>query len=143
MSTLALDGSGEVGQPGRGATAVRYVDLLLLAAGLAIFLAADLPMLAYGVVAGVWVLQLAIEHLAERRAARSLAEGDRRNAMGWVAATTLGRVWLVALAVLLVGLSEREAGLAGAVFAAVLFTAHMAGKVLSRLMAPGATAGGR
>ena len=38
--------------------------------------------------------------------------------MGWVAATTLGRVWMVALAVLLVGLLvEREAGLAAAVLA--------------------------
>ena len=141
MSTLALEGSGGVGEPGRGATAVRYIDLLVLAVGLAVFLAADLPMLGFAVVAGVWLVQLAIERLAERRAARALAEGDRRTAMGWVAATTLGRVWLVALAVLLVGLEEREAGLAGAVFAAALFTAHMAGRVFSRLMVPQATVG--
>ena len=143
MSTLALEGSGDVGQTGRWATAVRYVDLLLLAAGLAVFLAADLPMLGYAVVAGVWLVQLAIERLAERRAASALADGDRRTAMGWVAAMTLGRVWLVALAVLLVGLEEREAGLAGAVLAAALFTAHMAGRVFSRLMMPPQTAGSR
>ena len=137
MATLALEGSGGVGQPGKGATAVRYLDLPLLAAGLVVFLAADLPMLAYGVVAGIWLVQLAIERFAEARAARALAAGDRRTAMGWVGATTLGRVWLVALTVLLVGLSEREAGLAAAVLAAILFTAHLFGRLLARLLAPG------
>ena len=42
--------------------------------------------------------------------------------MGIVAATTLGRVWLMATAVLLVGLAEREAGLAAALLVLVLFT---------------------
>ena len=37
--------------------------------------------------------------------------------MGIVAGTTLGRVWLMATAVLLVGLAEREAGLAAALLA--------------------------
>jgi len=142
MSTLALEGSDGV-SAGRGATAVRYVDLLLLAAGLVVFWAADLPMLAYGVVAGIWLVQLAIERFAEARAARSLAAGDRRTAMGWVGATTLGRVWLVALTVLLVGLlAEREAGLAAAVLAAILFTAHLGGRLLARLLGPEQAGGG-
>jgi hypothetical protein len=137
LSTLALDGSGEIGQPGRRATAVRYVDLLVLAVGLAVFLAADLPMLGYAVVAGVWLLQLAIERYAEARAKRALREGERNQAMGWVGATTLGRVWLVALAVLLVGLlGDRDAGLAAAILAAVLFSVHMAGRLISRAMQP-------
>jgi hypothetical protein len=113
------------------------VDLLLLAAGLIVFIAADLPMLAYGVIAGVWLVQLAVERYADARAARALATGDRRTALGWIAATTLGRVWAVALAVLLVGLSDREAGLAAAVFALVLFTVHLGTRLLSRLFEPG------
>ena len=141
MSTLAVVGSGDVGEHGRAATAVRYVDLLLLAAALAVFIAADLPMLGYGVLAGVWLVQLAIERFAEVRAARSLATGDRRTAMAWVAATTLGRVWLVALTVLLIGLAEREAGLAAAILAAILFTAHLLGKLLTRLLEPERTGG--
>lgn len=136
MSTLAVDGSGGVTEHGRAATAVRYIDLPLLATALAVFLAAGLPMLGYGVLAGVWLLQLGIERFAETRAARTLAAGDRRTAMAWIAATTLGRVWLVALTVLLIGLAEREAGLAAAVLAAALFTAHLLGKLLVRLLEP-------
>ena len=137
LSTLALDGSGEVGQPGRGATLVRYIDLLVLAIALPVFIAADFPLLAYAVIAGVWLAQLAIERIAERRAKDALAEGDRRTAMGWIAATTLGRVWTVALAVLLVGLlDDRETGLAAAVLAAVLFTVHIACRLIARAMTP-------
>ena len=138
MTTLALDGSGglERRERGRAATVARYIDLPLLAIALVVFIAADLPMLGYAVVAGVWLVQLLIERIAEARAQRALAAGDRRAAMGWVGATGLGRGWLVALAVLLIGiLGDREAGLAAAVLAAVLFTAHLAGRGVSRLIA--------
>ena len=37
--------------PSRGPTALRYVDLLLLAAGLPVFIAAGLPMAGYAVIA--------------------------------------------------------------------------------------------
>lgn len=122
--------------PGPATNPVRYLDLALLAAALPVFIAAGLPMLGYGVLAGVWLAQLAIEYFAERRATRLLRDGNRRGAMGIVAATTLGRVWLVALSVLLVGLEEREAGLAAAVFAVILFTVHLGARVLSRLLQP-------
>jgi hypothetical protein len=137
LSTLALDGSGEVGPQGRGATLVRYLDLLVLAAALPVFLAADLPMLAYGVIAGVWLIQLGIERIAESKARTALAGGDRRSAMGWVAGTNLGRVWLVTTAVLVVGLlDERDTGLAAAVLALVLFTVHFGCRLIARAMTP-------
>ena len=60
--------------------------------------------------------------LAGRRAASELTAGNRQRAMGIVAGTTLGRVWLMVTAVLLGGLVEREAGLAAAVLLLVLFT---------------------
>ena len=135
LPTLALDGPGDTGESGGAATAVRYLDLPLLVAALPLFIAADWPMLGYGVLAGVWLLQLGVELFAQRRAERAIRAGDRRAAMGWVGATGLGRVWAVALAVLLVGFAEREAGLAAAVLAAVLFTAHLGGRLLSRLIA--------
>ena len=117
----------------RAARAVRYFDLVLLIAALPVFLAADLPMLGYAVLAAAWLAQLGIELWAERRAGAELLAGNRRAAMGWVGASTLGRVWLVALAVLLVGLlGDREDGLAAAVLAAVLFTVHFAGRFLAR-----------
>ncbi|MGH2955780.1 MAG: hypothetical protein ACRDL6_02150 [Solirubrobacterales bacterium] len=117
------------------ATALRYFDLVLLAAGLPVFLAAELPIAGYLVLAAAWLGQHAIEYGAERTAARALERGDRRAAMGWVGATTLARVWLVALTVLLVGLlAGEEAGLAAAVFAAILFTVHLGGRLLGRLL---------
>jgi hypothetical protein len=116
---------------------VRYLDLFVLAAALPVFVAADLPMLAYAVVAGVWLVQLVIERFAERKAAELLKGGDRRNAMGWVAGTNLGRVWLVTTAVLVVGLlDERDTGLAAAVLALVLFTIHFVGRLIARAMTP-------
>lgn len=124
------------------ATALRYFDLVLLAAGLPVFVAADLPLVGYLVVFCVWIVQHAIEYAANRTATRALERGDRRAAMGWVGATTLGRVWLVALAVLLVGLlAGREAGLAAAVLAAILFTVHLGGRLLGRLFEPDAGGG--
>ena len=51
-------------------------------------------------------------------------------------AATLGRVWLIALAVLIVGLVEREAGLAAALLSAALFTLYLGSRVLDRLLHP-------
>ena len=141
MSTLAIDGSypqidGSDPVPGhRLATAVRFADLAVLAAALPVFLLADLPMLGYAVCAAAWIAASAMQLASDRHVKRSLARGNRNSALGTLAAATLGRVWLVALAILLVGLSEREAGLAAAVLAAVLVTVHLAGMAIGRLMA--------
>jgi hypothetical protein len=119
------------------ANALKYFDLVLLAVALPLFIAADLPMTAYAVVAGVWIAQHGVELLTNRAVRRAAARGDRTAAMGWVGATTLARVWTVALAVLLVGvLDSKDAGLAAAVLAAVLFTVHLGGRLLTRFVAP-------
>jgi hypothetical protein len=124
------------------ASALRYIDLALLAAGLPVFIAADLPMAAYFVVAGIWIVTYAIELGGDRAIARAGARGDKRAAMGWLGASTLARVWVIALAVLLVGLlSSKPAGLAAAVFAAILFTVHLGTRVLLRLLEPTEEAG--
>ena len=111
----------------------KYVDLLLLAAGLVVFLLAGLPLLGYAAAAAVWLAQRGVQILAGRRAAAELAAGNRQRAMGVIAATTLGRVWLMATVVLLVGLAERQAGLAAAVLLAVLFTVSFAAQGLAHL----------
>jgi hypothetical protein len=49
---------------------------------------------------------------------------------------TLGRVWLITLSVLIVGLVEREAGLAAAILSLALFTLYMVCKVVDRLLYP-------
>jgi len=111
----------------------KYVDLLVLAAALAVFLLGGLPLLGYAVAAAAWLAQRGIQMVAARRATAELAAGNRQRAMGILAATTLGRVWLMATAVLLVGLSERQAGLAAAILVLVLFTVSFAAQGLAHL----------
>jgi uncharacterized membrane protein YkgB len=111
----------------------KYVDLLVLAAALAVFLLGGLPMLGYVVGAAAWLTQRGIQTIATRRANAELAAGNRQKAMGIVAATTLGRVWLMATVVLLVGLSDREAGLTSAVLVLALFTVSFAAQGIAHL----------
>lgn len=111
----------------------KYVDLLALAAALAVFLLGGFSLLGYAVAAAAWLAQRGIQALANRKAKAELAAGNRQRAMGTIAATTLGRVWLMATAVLLVGLAEREAGLSSAVLLAALFTISFAAQGLAHL----------
>lgn len=111
----------------------KYVDLAVLAAALAVFLLGGLPMLGFAVGAAAWLAQRGIQVIAGRRAAAELAAGRRQRAMATIAATTLGRVWLMALAVLLAGLAEREAGLASAILLAALFTVSFAAQGIAHL----------
>lgn len=111
----------------------KYVDLVVLAAALAVFLLGGFPLLGYAVAAASWLVQRAVQAYATKRATAELAAGNRQKAMGIVAATTLGRVWLMATAVLLVGLAEREAGLCAAILVLVLFTVSFAAQGFSHL----------
>jgi len=111
----------------------KYVDLIALLAAFAIFLLGGLPLLGFGVAAAVWLLQRGIQMLAQRRMKQELARGNRQKAMGIVAGSTLGRVWLMATAVLLVGIAERESGLAAAILLLALFTISIAAQGLNHL----------
>jgi len=111
----------------------KYVDLIALLVALAVFLLGDLPLLGYAVAAAVWLLQRGIQMLAQRRMKQELARGNRQKAMGFVAGSTLGRVWLMATAVLLVGIAERESGLAAAILLLALFTISFAAQGLVHL----------
>jgi len=116
------------------AKVLRYLDLGLLAVALPIFIAAGLPIAGYLTVAGVWILMYAIELVSNRAIEGAVERRDRRAAMGWLGATGLARAWIVALAVLVVGLTAgKDAGLAAAVLAAILFTVHLGSRVLLRL----------
>jgi hypothetical protein len=125
-----------VGDGGRLSLALRYADLVLLAVALPIFIVAGWPLLGYAVGAAAWLVARAIELVAERRVSADLAGGERRHAMGVMAFAMLGRVWILALAVLIVGLSEREAGLAAALLALALFSVHLGARGLARLFDP-------
>jgi hypothetical protein len=115
----------------------KYVDLLVLAAALAVFVLGGLPMVGFAAGAAVWLAQRAIQLIAGRRAGAELAAGNRQRAMGIVAATTLGRVWLMATVVLLTGLLfEREDGLAAALLLVALFTVSIAAQGIAHLLEP-------
>jgi hypothetical protein len=136
VSTLALSGS-EASSAARPGVALRYADLILLALALPVFLVADLPLLGYAVAAVAWLAQHALLRIAERGAAASIARGDRRRALGMIGAATLGRLWVVTLPILVVGLlAEREDGLAAALLAAVLVTVHLVSMAFARLLYP-------
>ena len=102
-----------------GLQILRHLDLAALVVALPVFVVAGLPLLGYAATAVAWLAQRGIQGLANRRAVTS---GDRRAAVGILAGSLFGRLWLVCLCVLGAGLIEREAGLAAGILAAVLFT---------------------
>ncbi len=114
----------------------KHVDLVVLAAAAVVFVLAGFPLLGYAAAAAAWLAQRGIQWLAERRSAEALRAGNRQRAMGIVAATTLGRVWLMATVVLLVGIAQRTAGLSSAILLAALFTISMGSAGMAYLLAP-------
>jgi hypothetical protein len=111
----------------------KYVDLLALVAALAVFLIGGFSMLGFVVAAAVWLVQRGIQVLAQRRMVQELSRGNRQKAMGIVAGSGLGRVWLMVTAALLVGVADREAGLAAAILLLVLFTISFAAQGIAAL----------
>jgi hypothetical protein len=108
---------------------LRYVDIAVLAAALPVFVAAELPLFAWAGATGAWVLQRGAQAFFLRRAKES---GNPRLAFGLMSASLLGRVWFLALAVLAIGLIDRDAGLPAAVLTAVTFQVWFTALMLSR-----------
>jgi hypothetical protein len=108
---------------------VRYLDLVVLAAALPIFLLADLPLLGWATGAGAWLLQRLLQEVVQRRADKSR---DPRTVVGLLAGSMIARGWLVALTILLVGLGENDAGLAAALLVISLFTIHLTVQMIAR-----------
>jgi hypothetical protein len=133
LSTLALEpSSGAHG--GRLATLARNADLGLLVLALPVFLVAGLPIAGYIAAAAGWIAQRGVQHATETRLARA---AERKTALGLIGGSIVARLWIVTLAVLIVGLAVGdEAGLAAAVLAAALVTASLAGEAAARLAGP-------
>jgi hypothetical protein len=139
LSTLALETSSDArsGGSGTGAAILRRADLVLLATALPVFVVADWPLLGYAAAAVAWLAQHALWVAAERSATDAVNRGERNRAMGLIGFSTLGRLWIVTIAILLVGvLGEREAGLAAGILSALLVTAHLGGVAAGRLLQP-------
>ncbi|HET6831520.1 MAG TPA: hypothetical protein VFH44_09255 [Solirubrobacterales bacterium] len=117
--------------------ALRNIDLLVLLAALPAFILLDAPLIAWAVAGAAWIAGRIGMEIAARKRRRALAAANRNAALGVTAMAVMGRVWLLALAILLVGLlDEREAGLAAAVLALVLVTAHLGATFVANLLHP-------
>jgi hypothetical protein len=117
--------------------ALRNIDLLVLLAALPVFILVGAPLIAWFVAGGAWIAGRIGMELAARRRRTALAASNRNAALGVTAMAVMGRVWLLALAILLVGLLyDREAGLAAAVLALALVTAHLCASFLTHLFDP-------
>src|ERR1700742_3405394 len=114
----------------------KHVDLLVLAAAAVVFAVCDFPLLGYIAAAVAWLAQRGVQWLAQRRSGEALKAGNRERATGIIAAPTLGRVWLMATIVLVIGVIERTAGLSSAVLLAALFTISMGASGFAYLLEP-------
>lgn len=108
---------------------LRYLDLVVLALALPIFVAAGLPLLGWVGAAGGWLLQRLIQYFIEKRARES---DDPRTVAGLLTGSMIARGWIVAGSIFVVGLTEREAGLAAAILAITLFTFYFTSQMLTR-----------
>src|SRR4051794_21842847 len=114
---------------------IRYFDLIVLVAVLPLFIFAGLPMAAYFVGGGAWIVQRAIQVTLHRRARDA---GDVRIAAGVTAASMIGRGWLCAGAIFAVGLAAGDdAGLAAALLVIGLFTVYFTIGMITRPMERG------
>lgn len=109
---------------------IRFLDLFVLAAALPLFLLAGLPIAAYLVGGGVWILQRAVQIVLQRRAE---ASDDPRIVAGYTAGSMIARGWMCALAIFGVGLAEGdEAGLSAALLVIGLFTVYFTVRMITR-----------
>jgi hypothetical protein len=116
---------------------LRNIDLLVLLVALPAFILLDAPLVAWAVTGGAWIAGRIGMEAAARKRRRALAAANRNAALGVTAMAVMGRVWLLALAILLVGLLDvREAGLAAALLALALVTAHLGASFLTHLLDP-------
>lgn len=108
---------------------LRYLDFAVLLLALPIFIAAGLPLLGWGGAAFGWTLQRAVQYFIEKRAR---ASDDPRVVAGLLTGSMIARGWIVAGSIFVVGLSEREAGLAAAILSITLFTFYFTSQMLTR-----------
>jgi hypothetical protein len=119
---------------------LRFLDLLILAIALVVFLVAGLPIGGWITAAGVWAMWRGIGWFADKKAAEAT---DPKQVVGIATGSMIGRGWLMAIILVSVGLlTEDEVGLTAAVLSVVLFTAWFTTKMILRPFEPGASGPG-
>jgi hypothetical protein len=108
---------------------VRYLDVVLIVLAAPFVVLLELPVLGYAVGASVWILSRVLEALLESSARRS----DVRRAIGVKVGSMIGRVWLIGIGILAVGLAaDREDGFTAAVVCLAAYTVHLATALILR-----------
>jgi hypothetical protein len=109
---------------------IRNIDIVLLVIALPVFLVAGWPIAGYLAGAGAWIAQRLIASWTKRKASETT---DLRKTAGIMTASMIGRGWLVALTILIVGLTVDDAsGLSAAVLFVVVFTAQFTAAIVLR-----------
>jgi hypothetical protein len=109
---------------------VRYLDVVIVVLAAPFILLTGAPVLGYAVGAVAWIVTRIAGVAAERAAARRT---DARTVAALNVAVLLGRVWIVGLSILAVGLAaDREDGLMAALTALVAFTVYLATSLITR-----------
>jgi hypothetical protein len=109
---------------------VRYVDVVLILMIAPIALIIGAPVLGYAVGTLAWTAQRFAGAAIERRA---LASEDPKRAIGVTLFSSLGRVWLLALTILAVGLvGEKKDGLTAALVVFFAFTIYFGISLVTR-----------
>ena len=108
---------------------VRYLDVVLIVLAAPFVVLLELPVLGYAVGAGVWILTRVLEAMLEQSARRA----DMRRAIGVKVGSMIGRVWLIGIGILAVGLAaDREDGFTAAVVCLAAYTVHLATALILR-----------
>ncbi len=108
---------------------VRYLDVVLIVLAAPFVALFDLPLIGYAVGTIVWILARILEAVLEHSAGRK----DVRRAIGIKVASMIGRVWLIGLGILAVGLgAEREDGFTAALVCLAAYTVHLATALILR-----------
>jgi hypothetical protein len=116
----------------RTMSALRYLDIVLVAITAPVAVLLGAPALGTLVGALAWIVQRFIALALEARAKRTESV---RNAIGLNLAGVVGRAWLVALTILAVGLAgDRKDGLAAAILTLVAFTLYFATSFAARTL---------
>jgi hypothetical protein len=109
---------------------VRYLDVVIVVLAAPFVILTGAPVLGYVVGAVAWIATRVAGVAAERAAKR---RSDARVVAALNLATLLGRVWIVGLSILVVGLAaDREDGLMAALLALVAFTVYLATSLITR-----------
>ena len=108
---------------------VRYLDVVVIVLAAPFVVLADGPVLGYMVGAAAWILTRILGALVDRYA-RTL---DYKAQIAWNFGVMMGRVWIVGIAILVVGkTADRADGLMAALLAIVAFTIYLATSLVLR-----------